>query len=299
MRKPVKIAGSAAGNCSLREPGPARDALEREQVVLAAIDRAQPEQRVRHDREDRDHHADEDPGVVPTPKIEPMSGTMARTGIAWRATRYGHSERSIHGPGAITTASAMPSTIEIAEARRASAASSPTALGTCRCARSPCSRRAAGSCARTSRRGCCASGGSRKLPLVEDVLEPPVVHEVPQPDEDAEHDQRADDVDRREPALRLRRHQRVLDELVGRRRDHLHRRRRLLEHRRARCVMQCAPRRAWLTSPDSSPNSGSKRRSGERGIVERHVEGGDDPARPRPTSPAPASTGTPPRRSSG
>ena len=50
---------------------------------------------------------------IPPPKTELISGTMARTGRAWAATRYGYIDRSIHRAWAITTASAMPSTMLI------------------------------------------------------------------------------------------------------------------------------------------------------------------------------------------
>ncbi len=50
---------------------------------------------------------------IPPPKTELISGTIASTGSAWAATRYGYIERSIHRAWAITTASAMPSTMLI------------------------------------------------------------------------------------------------------------------------------------------------------------------------------------------
>src|SRR3954469_22444963 len=59
------------GELKLREAGPRRDALEREQVVLAALHGAQPEQGVRDDRHDRDDHADDHPGVLLVPEDRP------------------------------------------------------------------------------------------------------------------------------------------------------------------------------------------------------------------------------------
>ena len=50
---------------------------------------------------------------MPPPNTELISGTIASTGSACAATRYGYIDRSIQRAWAITTASAMPSTMLI------------------------------------------------------------------------------------------------------------------------------------------------------------------------------------------
>jgi hypothetical protein len=50
---------------------------------------------------------------IPAPNTELISGTMASTGMACRATRYGYEERSIHRAWDISVAIVMPTRIEI------------------------------------------------------------------------------------------------------------------------------------------------------------------------------------------
>ena len=105
MRKPVKIAGIAAGQLQLAQPRTSAmrrlsvnrscwlaSAESRPNSVFDTIGKIEmiTQTRIREPN--------------PKPKMLPMSGTMARIGMAWAAIRYGQNERSTHVAWAITTA---------------------------------------------------------------------------------------------------------------------------------------------------------------------------------------------------
>ena len=91
----------------------------------------------------------------PKPKMLPMSGTMARIGMAWAAIRYGQNERSTQFAWAMRTARSIPRTIEMA-----SPVSATPAVHHSACSMSP--RTAA---SRYERSTTVAGEGRRKLGL--------------------------------------------------------------------------------------------------------------------------------------
>ena len=60
--------------------------------------------------------------VWPVPHQNEISGTMARIGMAWSITMYGNTARSMSRVWLISTAIAMPSTIEMARPIKATRA---------------------------------------------------------------------------------------------------------------------------------------------------------------------------------
>ena len=238
MRNPVKIAGSAAGSCSLRSRGPAAtrpcsvnrscwlaSAESRPNSVLDTIGKiemithtrtrepmpnAEDVADQRHDGEDRDR----------------LGGDRGRARSSARPTSPGPSGRR----------ASCRATIEMASPTSADAAPSST---------SAVSMSPRTSASRNDWSTTVAGDGSRKLGLSKTCSHAPRVHQPPQADEDDE----ADAAGRRcrssggRRGARRRRRRRVDGRLVGDRRVGA-----------SPCVgastrHACAPRRAWLTSP--------------------------------------------------
>ena len=218
----------------------------------------------------------------------PISGTMARIGIACSVTMYGKIARSTSFAWLISTAMTMPSTIEMASPMQRHLGARPQ--------RRRGSRR---SCPSRGSRSATTSCGGRRRNRRRGV-EHDVGDEVPDADDDERRARAAAATDGRASARAAADGGVKLDVAaaasgvgtigragaVGGRVDVGSRRR---HH-------ACAPRRACARcSPLSAANVGLEAQVGARGYGERHVELGDDPARAGPTSRAPGCSGTPPR----
>ena len=165
----------------LAQPRPAIGAAQREQVVLALVDRQQAEQRVGHDREDRDHHARRCTRCG-TSRRRRSSRSPARwpgSGSPAAATRYGY-DRALdplglrHEDGEDDAEHDRDHQADERDERR------PL---------EPVEQRAASDRSRGTTRAITVSGaGTRKPGLSKMCSQPSVVHAVPDADEDAEHD---------------------------------------------------------------------------------------------------------------
>ena len=259
MRRPAKIAGSAAGNISLRSRVQRLACVQREQVVHPALGRLQSEQGVEDDREEGDDHADDHPRgleLVPNqnadqrrrgpgsgrPAARPCRGRRpARASLAWL----------------ISMAMPMPRTMAMASPMSATLALDQRAVEDLRWSVVPVEEPDSG------RPGAAAAAGTGGAASSSDVGD-----EVPDADDDRAEQQRGQH-DARHQCSRLRRRRR--DARRGRRRRRFgarrerHRRRRApgRDRRRSSGAPLASAAETWPRERRRTP--GSKRSSGGRG----------------------------------
>ena len=134
MRNPVKIAGIAAGNCSLRSRVQPAGAAQREQVVLADVGRQQTEQRVRR-RSGRTRSCTQtSTRDVQLVAEQQRDDRHDRRGSGSPAGPRGTARASARAtaPATSSTASAMPTTIAMREPDERGDRGPPEARRACR-----------------------------------------------------------------------------------------------------------------------------------------------------------------------